>query len=407
MIDERRAAIDVARVLALGVVVLGHLGLAVIDTADGEVRGANLFELRPGWAWLALVAPMPVFFAAGGWAGLTATARSAGPRLRTLAGLGAVVVCCWTVAVTTAVVITGDAGVVGDGARLATQPLWFLAAYAPMAAAGRSLGVMASRRPVVLLTSCVVVLAALDIGRFALDLPDWVGWLGFPVAWGVPWLAGGWWRQRVAAGSVNERAVGATLLVVFGAGGLALVHLAGYSAALIDVVPDARSNTTPPTLYTAVAGLAQVGVLITAADGFDMVGRRWRYTLDRAGQAAVGVYVWHLTAMALCAAVIAAGLPVPTRLSGLWWATRPLWFAAVLVVTAALVALTAAGRAGLAKRRVVRSCPSTRRLWIGVVTMTAAAAAVGLEGPREPWQGLAWTALFAAAWLLLGGRRRR
>ena len=125
---ERRPAVDVARVLALGLVVLGHLGLAVIDRADGGVRGTNLLELRPGWLWVASLSPMPVFFAAAGWANATTSPEAAAPRLRTLAGLGAVVVGVWTLGVAIAVVITGEAGVVGDGARIATQPLWFVAA---------------------------------------------------------------------------------------------------------------------------------------------------------------------------------------------------------------------------------------------------------------------------------------
>jgi hypothetical protein len=50
---ERRPAIDVARILALVVVVAGHLMLAVVDRPNGELRAANLLELYPGWEWLA------------------------------------------------------------------------------------------------------------------------------------------------------------------------------------------------------------------------------------------------------------------------------------------------------------------------------------------------------------------
>jgi hypothetical protein len=84
----RREGIDVARILALLVVVLGHLLLAVVDRPGDEVRGANLLALHPGWALVAAAAPMPVFFAAGGWANATAAWSSAVPRLRTLVGLG-------------------------------------------------------------------------------------------------------------------------------------------------------------------------------------------------------------------------------------------------------------------------------------------------------------------------------
>jgi len=71
----------VARVGALVLVVLGHLTLAVIDRGpDGAIRGSNLLSLHPGWVWLAMLAPMPVFFAAAGWANATADAASAAGR---------------------------------------------------------------------------------------------------------------------------------------------------------------------------------------------------------------------------------------------------------------------------------------------------------------------------------------
>ncbi|MGD9703065.1 MAG: acyltransferase family protein [Acidimicrobiia bacterium] len=401
---SRRVAIDVARVLALGLVVLGHLSLAVIDEADGKIRGANLLELRPGWAWIAAMAPMPVFFAAAGWANAAGTAQSVAPRLRTLAGLATIVVGCWAVAVIVAVAVNGKAGVVGDGARIATQPLWFVAAYAPMAAAGRRLATVAARHPVVVLGACLGMLAALDAGRFAFDLPDWIGWPGFYIAWGVPWLAGGWWRDRSERGHVDERARGLLIVAVAVAASVALVHLAGYSPALIDAVPGARSNTTPPTLYTAVVGLAQVGVLLVAARSLDRLGRRWRRLWDRAGSVAVGVYAWHLTALALCAAVVAGGfLPTPVRLTRLWWITRPVWFAAVLAVTGALVAVTAAAISDRHTGRDERTLPGRTRAALGAGVAAAAAAGVGLEGVRSVPRALVWTAGFALSWALLGG----
>jgi len=399
----RRDAIDVARVLALALVVLGHLSLAVIDTVDGEVRGENLLELRPGWVWIAVLAPMPVFFATAGWANATATPRSAAPRLATLAGLGAVITGIWGAAVIVAVAATGEPGLVGDGARIATQPLWFVAAYAPMAAAGRRLASLAARRPAGVLVAVLGGLVVLDVGRFAADLPTWTGWAGFLPAWGLAWLAGGWWRDRAERGRIDERTAGLGLLVGAGGAAIALVHLAGYSPALIDAVPGARSNTTPPTVYTAVVGLAQVGALIAGAAALDRLGRRWRSAWDRAGAAAVAVYAWHLTALALCGAAVAAGVPVPARLSGTWWASRPLWFAAVLGVTAGLVAITAVTRTALRRRGVERSGPGTGGAVVGTVVTAVGAAVVGLEGPRSVGLAVAIVTLFALGWALLRG----
>lgn len=397
----RRDAIDVARVLALLVVVLGHLLLAVIDRPRGEIRGANLLALHPGWAWIAVLSPMPVFFAAAGWANSHSTAASAAPRLRALVGLGAVAVCGWSVAVAVAVLSTGEPGVVGDGARLATQPLWFVAAYVPFAAAGARLAWLGDRHPGGALAVVLTTLAAIDVARFALGAPDWIGWPAFYLAWGTPWVAGAWWRARCEAGAIDERRAGATLALVAGTAAALLVALAEYDPALIDAVDGARSNTNPPTLYTAVVSLAQVGVLLVGAHALDVVGRRWRSWWDRLGEAAVGVYVWHLTALTLCAAVIAAGFPVPERLTIEWWSTRPLWWAAVLALTMGFVGLTASARSTLAGRSRRADPPSVRRVVAGVVVAALAGAYVGLEGPATVPQAAVSSASFVGAWLLL------
>jgi hypothetical protein len=402
----RRDGIDVARLLALALVVIGHLVLAVIDRPYGEVRGTNLLDLHPGWALLTAAAPMPVFFAAGGYANATASLADASRRLRPLAGIGAVVVATWSAAVAVAVLSTGEAGIVGDGARLATQPLWFVAAYAPFAGGGRLLARLAARRPVVSIGACLAGLAALDVARFAFDAPTWIGWPGFVLAWVAPWLAGGWWRQRVEHAGIDERRTGIVLALGFVVVAVLLVHGFGYSPALIDAVPGARSNTTPPTLYTAAAGLGQVGVLLVAARTLDRIGRRWRRVWDRAGEAAVGVYAWHLTALALCAAVLAAGLPSPTRLTIAWWVTRPLWWAAVLAVTLGLVLITDRVRRRLRHpdgAGTVAAASPWRQIG-GVVTLAAGGAAVGLEGPRSLPLAAAWSTLFLLAWWLLRGR---
>ena len=400
---ERRPAIDVARIGALVVVVLGHLTLAVIDRSpEGALRGTNLLALRPGWAWIAVCSPMPVFFAAAGWANSTSDLRSSAPRLRVLVGLGAAVVCSWVALLATTTIVTGSGGVVALGARIATQPLWFLAAYLPFAAAGSPMA-WAGRHPMLSVGACMILLAGLDSARFIGDAPDWIGWPGFATAWATPWILGVWWRRRCERSAFAEVRIGALLAAVGAGTSLLLVNAGGYSPALIDAVAGARSNTTPPTLYTACAGVAQVGVLMVVAPLLDRIGRRSRRWLARAGEAAVGIYLLHLSALALCAGVVTLGLPVPTRLTGWWWATRPLWFAAVLSITAALVVAVEAART----RRPAgdpASPPRAARLWAGVALVTVGAAVVGLKGPRTAVTATICVVTFALGWWCLGGR---
>jgi hypothetical protein len=410
----RRPGIDVARVLALVVVVAGHLVLAVVDRAGGGatdgVRTANLLGLRPGWAWAAALAPMPVFFAAGGWANATATLEGAAPRLRSLVGTGAAVVAAWSVVVIAAATATGRAGAFGTGARLATQPLWFVAAYVPLAAGGARIARVAVRHPLLAVGGCLAVLAVLDAARFGFGLADWIGWPGFWLAWGTPWLVGAWWRNRWEQGSdpVSGRRAEVVGGGVLAAGAIvasvALVAGAGYAPALIDVVAGARSNTTPPTLYTAAAGLAQAGVLMVGAAALDRLGRRWRRLWSRAGEAAVGLYAWHLSALVLAVGALATGLGLgvsgPERLTAAWWASRPLWWAAVLAVTAALVALT-----GTARTLLTSSGPGPvsggGRPAAGAAVAVAAAGCVGLWGPRSAGLAAVCAGLFLASWWLL------
>lgn len=409
MANDRRDAIDVARVMALLIVVLGHLTLAVVDRHDGAVRGANILELHPGWAWVAAAAPMPIFFAAAGWANAHATLASAVPRIRTLVGVAAVVIASWTVGVLVAQVVAGDAGVVADGARIATQPAWFLAAYVPFAAAGGPLARWsAGRSPVITIGSLLVVLLLLDFARFGLNAPQWITWPGFYVAWAVPWIAGGWWRGLSLRG-VAERKAGVVLFVGAVVAAVVLVRWFGYSPALIDAVPGKRSNTTPPTLYTAIAALAQVGALMVGARALDRAGKRWRKLWDRAGEAAVGIYLWHLSALALCGGAIALGMPVPERLTTAWWLTRPLWWAAVIGVALGFVLATDAVRGRLRKksRSALTQPQPVVVVLFGVVLTAAGAGLVGLRGPRSAPLALWCTGLFVAAWLAFREQRVR
>jgi hypothetical protein len=395
----RRGAIDVARVGALVMVVLGHLSLAVIDRGpDGAIRGANVLALHPDLVWLAMLAPMPVFFAAAGWANATATPRSAAPRLRTLVGLAVVVVVSWSTLSMLEYVVFGG-GAIADGARIATQPLWFLAVYVPLAAFGSDVARWAEH-PVVAVGGSLAVLAALDVARFGYGAPDAIGWPGFFLAWGVPWLIGAWWRRRWQAGWRHERRTGAALVVIGSVCAVGLVLFAGYHPALIDAVEGQRSNTTPPGLFTATAAIVQVGLLMMVATWLDRLAELHRGLFDRGGEASVAVYMWHLSALALCAAVLAAGVWAPERFSGAWWLTRPLWFAAVLGVTALLVAATSWVRGRLGAQ-IETGPPSDLRIVLGVICVTIGAGTIGLLGPRTPLSATVAVAAFVTGWWCL------
>ena len=388
-----------ARSLALFAVVLGHLVLAVIDRdPSGSLRGDNLIALYPHLSWLTLIAPMPIFFAAGGWANATATARSSAARLRTLMGLGAVVVTIWSGASIIELLIVGQGSTLADGARIATQPLWFLTAYIPFAAYGKRIAVLATR-PIITVGIALVALTAIDIARFGFDANDKWGWPSFFLAWSIPWIIGSWWRRASHSQSFNERRVGCALFITGVTAAIMLVKTAHYYPALIDAVPNKRSNTTPPTLFTAVAAIGQTGVLMMNATPLDSVARRWRSLINALGTVSIAVYMWHLSALALCAGLIALGAPSPTRLSTAWWLTRPLWFALVIAITAMLASATSFTRKKLQSRASKPHVAET--FHAGVALAILGAGIVGLYGPRTlPGASIAIAAFIGSWWCL-------
>ncbi len=179
---------------------------------------------------------------------------------------------------------------------------------------------------------------------------------------------------------------------------------AGYQASLIDYGSDGRSNTNPPTLYTAVVGLAQVGLLMILAPALDRLGARFRALWDRAGSAAIGVYVWHLTALSLCVGIVAIrGVPAPHRLSASWWLLRPVWIVAVLGMCAVLIGATAAMRAKIrpraAKAGAATGTGSAPRAWS--CDRRGRGAVIGLYGPGTVPRALICCTLLGVGWLLL------
>ena len=388
-----------ARSLALFAVVLGHLVLAVIDRdPSGSLRGDNLIALYPHLSWLTLIAPMPIFFAAGGWANATATAQSSATRLRTLMGLGAVVVTIWSGASIIELLIVGHGATVADGARIATQPLWFLTAYIPFAAYGKRIAAVA-QHPIIAVGIALVSLTAIDIARFGFDANDKWGWPSFFLAWSIPWIIGSWWRHASHSQSFNERRVGCALFIAGSVAAFMLVKAAHYYPALIDAVPNKRSNTTPPTLFTAAVAVAQTGILMMIATSLDSVARRWHSIINALGTVSIAVYMWHLSALALCAGLIALGVPSPTRLTASWWLTRPLWFALIIGITALFATATSFVRKQVQFRTPRPHVAET--FHAGVALAVLGAGVIGLYGPRTlPGATIAIAAFIGSWWCL-------
>jgi peptidoglycan/LPS O-acetylase OafA/YrhL len=107
--------------------------------------------------------------------------------------------------------------------------------------------------------------------------------------------------------------------------------------------PDMYENLNPPTVCLVVLGAAQLFAFALAAPRLRRVAARPRVAaaVDAVGSRSMTIYLWHMPALVLFAAIlVGVGVPFADPLSLGWWLTRPAWLIGVGVATALLVLLT-------------------------------------------------------------------
>ena len=323
---------------------------------------------------------MPLFFFAGGFASATslisaerkglAPADWVATRLRRMVTPAAALAGFWAVALVLAAV-GGGFGVVSYGAVGAAIPLWFLANYTIDTALAPFTFRWFRARPVVFVGSLLALFALAEAARFA-GIPmvpqvNWViGWLGFQVA-GFAWQAGMLPTGRSLA----------ALAGLFWALTLAAVNLGPWPAVMLHHGGLDHSPTHPPSSALLLFGLAYS---FTAA-AFAPAVTRWLERSERAWQLtisanviAMSVYLWHMTAAVLVAAVAYATGLLRTVDPGTsaWWATKPLILLANLVVLVPIVRKVAP----IEQRALLSGTTVWRR---GLPSMLAVAALLSLS----------------------------
>ena len=343
---HRDRTVDALRALAIGGVILGHwLVTALVlspSRAGGTVHDASPLASLPALTPLSWVfQTLAVFFLVGGYA----AARSytgdylswLRKRLARLTRPVAVFVAVW-VPLAIALSLGGmPRATERTVLTLVLDPLWFLGVFAvltaltPLAVAMvRRLGACAACVP-------AAVVAAVDLVRFGLGGPAWVGWINVTAGWMVPYLLGIAW----ARGSFRGWRVPALMLAGGAAATAALVVWAGYPASMVGVNGQAISNLNPPTLAAVTFGIAQVGLALLLREPLARWMRRplaWA-AVATVNLSAMTLYLWHQTAfLAVTMAGQAIGrlpglLTAPS--STLWIAERLAWlpaFGAALAV---------------------------------------------------------------------------
>ncbi|WP_449486541.1 acyltransferase family protein [Streptomyces avidinii] len=339
---HRDRTVDALRAIAILGVVLGHWLVTALTTADGDLSStsplAHMSALAPvSWVFQTLA----VFFLVGGHVAAqgyeSARGRGdsygkwVGQRLSRLFRPVAAVLVLWTV--TAAGMLLGGVatGTVQTLLKLVLSPLWFLLVFAALTAATPLVARLSPLWP-------LTVVALVDIWRFALCGPGWIGWINVAAGWLVPYTLGAAWSR----GAFTRRTPAALLLGGGIAATAALILWGGYPASMVGVPGAAVSNLNPPTLAAVAFGLAQCGLALLLRQPLARVMSRPRAWAKVAlvNLSAMTVFLWHQTAMM---AVTALGLLVSTDLPGLhtvpdspaWIATRLLWlpvFAAALAV---------------------------------------------------------------------------
>ncbi|MFD7232705.1 acyltransferase [Streptomyces sp. NPDC059881] len=341
--DTRDRYVDLLRVASLGTVVLGHWLMAAVTT-DGV---GNLLAVVPELQLLTWVLQiMPVFFFVGGFSHVLSyrSLRRRQPegsvyaaflraRLRRLLRPTMVFVLVWAAAALIVQLPGGGGGLTGVTLRLVTQPLWFIGIYLAMVAFTPPLLRLHERYGWGAFAALAGGALAVDVLRFALQVP-FVEFLNFAFVWlAVHQLgflrADG--RLRLPSVLAATGLAGAAALVAFGPYPLSMVGMPGEKV----------SNMAPPTLALLCHGLWLVGAVeLLRGSGARLVARPrvWR-TVVAANGVAMTAFLWHLTAMlGVYGALLALDVPLPEPASAAWWAQTPPRIAAAAVLTALLVA---------------------------------------------------------------------
>ncbi|MFB7662862.1 acyltransferase [Kitasatospora sp. NPDC056138] len=338
----RDRAVDALRAFAILGVVLGHWLVTALVADSGTLHGASPLQRMPRLAPVSwLFQTLAVFFLVGGQVAVRshASARSRGTtygqwlgaRLARLSRPVAAVLVVWTVAAGAMLTSGTSFETMHTLLKLVLSPLWFLLVFAALTAATPLAARLHPLWP-------LAVVLAVDLVRFGLGGPAWLGWTNVAAGWLVPYCLGAAW----ARGGLQSRATGWALLLG-GAGATAvLVLFAGYPAAMVGVPGAAISNLDPPTLAVVTFGLAQCGAALL------LLGPLRRALARPATWAAVAllnlsamtVFLWHQTAMMV---VTTTGLLVGGTLPGLttapdgpgWILARLAWlplFAVALLI---------------------------------------------------------------------------
>ncbi|GAA4611985.1 acyltransferase [Actinoallomurus liliacearum] len=385
---SRNRYVDLLRVIAVVLVVLGHWLATSITYHGGRLGGQDVMARLPWTEWLSLVFQvMPVFFLAGGFANAASwtshRARGGGwacwlyGRAVRLVGPTTAYVLV-SVAVVAVCRAAGVDGAVLDRAGWAVAlHLWFLPVYLGLLAA--TPGLHAAHRRWGLGVPAVLAVGAAGVNTTVLSFhPPVLGWADYLLVWGAIHQLGFAWHDgaltRTRRRPLALAAMGITVLA-------GLVWLGPFPVSMVGVPGAPIKNSVPPSTALLAFAIGQAGLLLAAEPAVTRLLRRprlWR-AVTRANRMVMTLYLWHMAPVILAAvALYPTGLlpSVPIG-SPAWLRQRLIWVVTLTVVFVPIaLALRPAERLTPARRRT--DIGSLRREAWPLLTTGVAAVAVAL-----------------------------
>lgn len=381
--DSRNRVVDFLRALAILTVAFGHWTAAAVMVRDGTLIPNQILNIAT-WThpltWVIQV--MPVFFLVGGYANAlswcSAQAKGIGyagwlrARLRRLGTPVIPLLLVWLALASIAYAAGVPGGTLRTASQVALVPTWFLAAYVmvvALAPPALALWERAGWWAVVglLAVGGLVDFVSIRSGSELVGFPNYVIVFGAVHMIGFAWLDGRLPGIRIRL-----------LLAVLGAVGLALlVGLGPYPVSMVGLDDATLNNSFPTRVTLGFLGLLQGGLLLALEPALARWLRRdrpWRFTI-LVNARIMTLYLWHLTAMVVVigAALAMGGFGLRSEpLSGLWWATRPVWWLVLAIVTVGFIAVF-----GRFERptKDVRPAPP---MWLAIVACVAMCAGLGV-----------------------------
>ncbi len=341
---ERDPFIDALRVLAVLIVVVGHWATTTVIWVEGRISVENALSVIPEShvaTWLLQV--MPLLFFVGGFANARSLARHDGEYMaylrtrlvRLLTPVLAFIAVWLSVGIAAETLPLPEPNVMERAADLAALPFWFLGMYVVVVALAPLLWRLHQRLGWWVPALLIVGAATVDL------LVHGFGYAAVGVAnYAFVWLLAhqlGFFYADGRLDRVSGASAGA--LAVAGLVGLVVaVTVGGYPMSMVGVPGEDRWNTEPPSLALVALTIWLLGLALLARPLIQSWAGHRRRLVDQLNGSVLTIYLWHVSALALGAAVIyLLGIPRPDTGSALWWTTRPLWLAVTVPFLALFV----------------------------------------------------------------------